>query len=157
MTNLEIERKFLVNSLECLKSSHSQKHLLQGYLCSDPNRTVRVRTDGVSGYITIKGKTVNVTRSEFEYKIPLSEAEDMLKLCEVKVEKTRHYIKVGNHLFEVDVFEGDNNGLVVAEIELKSEEEEFIKPQWLGKEVSGEDRYYNSSLATHPFSHWSEA
>ncbi|KAL7717280.1 CYTH domain-containing protein [Entamoeba marina] len=156
MTTVEIERKFLVNSLDCLKFSHYHESLLQGYLSDDPYCTVRVRTDGVYGYITIKGKTINVTRSEFEYKIPLSEAEVMLKLCKMKIEKTRHYVKIGNHSFEVDVFEGDNNGLVVAEIELKSEDEEFIKPQWLGKEVSGEDRYYNSSLATCPFSHWSE-
>ncbi|EKE41927.1 hypothetical protein ENUP19_0082G0091 [Entamoeba nuttalli] len=156
MTNTEIEKKFLVTSTEFLKQPHTQKKLLQGYLCSEPSRTVRIRTDGISGYITIKGETHGITRKEYEYTIPLKDAEELIQMCNEKIVKTRHYIPMGKHTYEVDVFEDKNKGLIVAEIELESETENFIKPQWLGKEVSQDPRYYNSQLTKKPYCEWIE-
>ena len=120
MSNIEIERKFLVKSTEFLTTPHEQKQLKQGYLCNEKTKTVRVRTDGVNGYITIKGATKGIERKEYEYQIPLNEAEELISMCDGVIEKTRHYFPIGNHIYEVDVFEGVNSGLIVAEVELKS-------------------------------------
>ncbi len=153
---VEIERKFLVNEnwkkdFQDLKG----KIIKQGYLNQDPERTVRVRIKGDQGFLTIKGKNDNISRVEFEYEIPLSDANSLLNLCEHSIiEKVRYEIKIENHIWEVDVFEGDNNGLIVAEIELNQENESFKVPNWVGLEVSLEDRYYNSNLSILPFKKW---
>jgi adenylate cyclase len=130
--------------------------LRQGYLCSDPARTVRVRIEGESGLLTIKSKSTGATRGEWEYPIPLAEAQELLdRLCERPlVEKYRRRIPYAGFTWEVDEFLGENAGLVVAEIELPSEDTSFDKPAWIGQEVTGEKRYYNSSLIRFPFSQW---
>ncbi len=153
----EIERKFLVTSNAFLIESTASYRIVQGYLNTAPERTVRVRIKGTKGYITIKGKgnATGTTRFEWEKEIALSEAEQLLLLCEDGViDKIRYEIPVGNHCFEVDVFSGVNQGLIVAEIELKSENEPFEKPNWLGDEVTGQERYYNAYLSTTPFKDW---
>ena len=154
---LEIERKFLVVS-DNFKSEASRKnHIAQGYLNSHPERTVRVRIKGESGFLTIKGKgnETGMTRFEWETEIALAEAKNLLQLCESGViEKIRYEVEVGNHLYEIDEFFGDNEGLVVAEIELNSEEETFEKPNWLGQEVTNDERYYNAYLSNNPFKNW---
>jgi adenylate cyclase len=155
--SLEIERKFLVKNEEFKKEAYQKKLLKQGYLNSDKNRTVRVRIADDKGFITIKGKSnsTGTTRFEWEKEIDLLEAEQLLLLCEPSViDKTRFYVKSENHIFEVDEFYSDNQGLIVAEIELNSENEQFKKPYWLGKEVTGNIKYYNSSLSKNPFKNW---
>lgn len=153
----EIERKFLVHSLDFIaEASHSQK-IAQGYLNSTPERTVRIRIKDEKGFITIKGKgdESGTTRFEWEKKIELYEAEALLKLCETGViDKTRYVIKKGNHTFEVDIFEGKNKGLIVAEIELSDTNEIFEIPNWLGEEVTGDERYYNAYLSKKAFTTW---
>ena len=152
----EIERKFLVKGNfkpEVFKSTR----IMQGYLSSVPERTVRVRINGEQGFITIKGKGNHsgIRRYEWEKEIPLNEAEELLQLCEPGViDKTRYLVKAGEHTFEVDEFHGDNAGLVVAEIELKAEDENFTRPDWLGEEVTGNPRYYNAMLSRDPFTRW---
>jgi CYTH domain-containing protein len=127
--------------------------MVQGYLCRDPERTVRVRIAGELAWVTIKGATSGCTRVEHEFEVPLAAAQGMLALClPVVIEKTRHEIRVGGHLWEVDEFHGANAGLVVAEIELGEESEDFEKPQWLGDEVTDDPRYYNASLTERPYS-----
>jgi len=152
---VEIERKFLLvgNDWKKLAAGTSYR---QGYLCSDNKRTVRVRTAGAKGYLTVKGKTVGAARSEYEYEIALADAQEMLEtLCEKPlIEKMRYKIAVKNHLWEVDEFLGENAGLIIAEIELTSEDEEFVKPDWIGAEVTGDQRYYNASLVKFPFAKW---
>ncbi len=149
----EIERKFLVQP--GWKPDGEGSRIAQGYLSSVPERTVRVRVRGRKGYLTVKGKNAGIQRAEFEYEIPLADAEAMLALCEQPlIEKTRYLIPQGELCWEVDVFEGDNAGLTVAEIELPSEDTSFARPEWLGEEVSGDLRYYNSSLIRHPFRAW---
>ena len=154
---IEIERKFLVSS-DAFKSDALRKnHIAQGYLNSTPERTVRVRIKDDTGYLTIKGKSneTGLSRFEWEKEIPLSEAQELLRLCEKGViEKTRFEIQVGSHLFEVDEFYGENEGLIIAEVELQSETEDFEKPIWLGTEVAQDIRYYNSYLSQHPFKSW---
>jgi adenylate cyclase len=154
---IEIERKFLVSS-DAFKSDALRKnHIAQGYLNSTPERTVRVRIKDDTGYLTIKGKSneTGLSRFEWEKEIPLSEAQELLRLCEKGViEKTRFEIQVGSHLFEVDEFYGENEGLIIAEVELQSETEDFEKPIWLGTEVTQDIRYYNSYLSQHPFKSW---
>jgi len=153
----EIERKFLVTSEAYKSEAFSQKRIVQGFLNTDPERTVRVRIKGEKGYLTIKGKSnkAGTTRFEWEQEIDVAEAEALLKLCEKGViEKTRFDVKVENHIFEIDEFYGDNEGLAVAEIELNEENEAFIKPQWLGKEVTGDVKYYNSNLSKNSFKNW---
>jgi CYTH domain-containing protein len=153
---LEIERKFLVNG-DFRSEVVEATRIVQGYLCSAPGRTVRIRTRDSKAYITIKGSagSKGFTRYEWEKEIPLEEAEELLLLCEqTLIEKTRYLIKHGNHLFEVDEFSGENAGLIIAEVELKSEDEYFEKPAWLGKEVTGDIRYYNSYLSGNPYSRW---
>jgi len=153
---LEIERKFLVNG-EFRSEVAEAVHIIQGYISTLPGRTVRIRIRGERGFITIKGMadSSGIVRYEWEKEIPLSEAKELLQLCEPGViEKTRHIIKAGKHLFEVDEFHGENAGLIIAEIELSSADEQFRKPSWLGKEVTGDPRYYNSALSGNPYSRW---
>ncbi len=153
----EIERKFLVTSTEFLSESIRSNRIVQGYLNSNPERTVRIRIKGTQGFITIKGKgnESGTTRFEWEKEIEVIEAEQLLLLCEDGViDKIRYEIPFGNHLYEVDVFEGDNKGLIIAEIELEDENESFEKPHWLGVEVTGDDRYYNASLSISSYKNW---
>jgi adenylate cyclase len=154
---VEIERKFLVASNEYLKSFTKQNRIVQGYLSSDPKRTVRVRLKDGNGYLTIKGESneSGLTRFEWEKEISYSDAENLLSLCEKGViDKIRYEVIVGVHVYEVDVFAKENEGLVIAEIELKDENESFEKPIWLGEEVTGDIRYYNSHLSTSPYKNW---
>lgn len=154
----EIERKFLVKG-NFTPDVFLSYRIVQGYICSQPGRTVRVRIRGKEGFLTIKGPSdaSGLSRYEFEQAIPLEDAEALLKLCEPGViDKIRHLARCGKHVWEIDVFQGDNEGLVVAEIELETEQELFDKPAWLGKEVSGDRRFYNSMLAKHPYSEWKD-
>lgn len=154
---LEIERKFLVLSHDFIKASFTHHRIVQGYLNSNPERTVRIRIKGNKGFLTIKGKgnESGTTRLEWETEIPLEDAEKLLPLCENGViDKVRYEIKVGKHVFEVDVFSGENAGLIMAEIELESEDEVFEKPIWIGKEVTNDVKYYNAYLSHHPFRSW---
>ncbi len=154
---IEIERKFLVLSNDFLKEVFVEKRIVQAYLNSNPERAVRVRINGDKGYLTIKGKgnETGTTRFEWETEIPIADADKLLLLCEEGIiEKTRYEIQIGKHLFEVDVFEGENQGLILAEIELQSEDEFFIKPYWLGQEVTNDERFYNAYLSNHPFRSW---
>jgi len=149
---LEIERKFLVASLDFKKVAVKQTRIVQAYLNSHPERSVRVRIKGEKGILTIKGKgsETGMSRFEWEKEIPLIEAESLLLLCESgSIDKI-----VGHHIYEVDEFFGENKGLVVAEIELSSETETFEKPDWLGNEVTGQNKYYNSNLVKLPFCRW---
>jgi len=153
----EIERKFLVKS-DYKSSTTKASRIIQGYLSSVPERTVRVRIKDKKGYLTIKGPVneSGASRYEWEKQIPPEEAEELLSLCEPGIiDKTRHIIPAGNNLFfEVDEFHGNNEGLVVAEIELPNENFSFDRPGWLGKEVTGDKRYYNSMLKRYPFESW---
>lgn len=153
----EIERKFLVTSDAFKNESIKQTRITQGYLSSVPERTVRVRVKGVKGYITIKGigNTSGAARYEWEKEIPVSEVEELLKICEPGViDKTRYEVQAGSFTFEVDEFYGENQGLIVAEIELSDENDKFDKPSWLGEEVTGDARYYNSMLMKNPYTKW---
>jgi len=152
----EIERKFLVKG-EFKPDTKKETRITQGYLSSIPERTVRVRVKGDNGFITIKGigSESGASRYEWEKEIPVDEVKDLLKICEPGViDKTRFLVDSGNHTFEVDEFHGENNGLVVAEIELASETESFEKPEWLGEEVTGNTKYYNSMLMKNPYTKW---
>lgn len=153
----EIERKFLVKN-SCFETlATAKKKIAQGYLNTAPERTVRIRIANEKAYLTIKGKgnESGMTRFEWEKEIAIEEASALLLLCEKGViEKTRFEIPVGNHLYEVDVFYGENEGLVIAEIELSSEQEAFQKPDWLGTEVTNDERYYNAYLSKNPFKNW---
>ena len=154
---IEIERKFLVTSEAFKKEAFTQNRIAQGYLSSILERTVRVRIKGDKGFLTIKGASneSGLSRFEWEKEIPVVEATALLKLCEKGViDKTRFEVKIGNHIFEVDEFYGENEGLIIAEIELQSESETFEKPDWIGKEVTTDKRYYNSCLSQHPFRDW---
>ncbi len=151
----EIEHKFLVKNSNWKKGIKSFSRIAQGYLNSDPERTTRVRVKGDKGYLTIKGKNEGIVRQEFEYEIPLKDAEQLLRICEQPlVEKIRSEVLVGSHTWDVDEFLGINEGLIVAEIELKSTLEEFEVPEWAGKNVSNDRKYYNSSLIKNPFKQW---
>ncbi len=152
----EIERKFLVAG-DFKKDAFKATRITQGYLCSVPERTVRVRVKGEKGYITIKGigSASGASRFEWEKEIPVEEVKQLLEICEPGViDKTRYLVKSGEHTFEVDEFYGDNDGLVVAEVELHSEDEAFVKPEWLGEEVTGDAKYYNSMLMKNPYRNW---
>jgi CYTH domain-containing protein len=154
---IEIERKFLVLSDDYKKEAFSQKRIVQGYLSSVPERTVRVRIKGDQGFLTIKGKSndAGTSRMEWEKEITVADAEQLLSLCEKgAIDKVRYEIKAGPHTFEVDEFFGDNAGLVIAEIELADENDAFEKPQWLGSEVTGDERYYNAYLSNNPYTLW---
>lgn len=151
----EIERKFLVKG-DVWRSLAEGTKYRQGYLSSAKERVVRVRTINDKGFLTIKGITVGATRSEFEYEIPLEDTDFMLdQLCEqYLIEKNRYKIKLDDLIWEVDEFFGRNDGLIVAEVELTSEDQEFEKPDWIGKEVTADPRYYNSNLVKDPFTEW---
>lgn len=150
----EIERKFLVDLSKWNKTGRAIK-MEQGYLTIESRKVVRVRVAGKKAYLTIKGNHVGITRDEFEYEIPLNDAKQLLKMCVGNtIQKTRFMEKIGGKLWEVDVFEGVNKGLVVAEIELENEDEEFIKPIWLLDEVSTDMRYSNNNLSKLPYSEW---
>jgi len=149
----EIERKFLVQA--SWQPQDEGIKIAQGYLSTVPERTVRVRIKGDKGYLTIKGKNQGISRAEFEYEIPLADAEELLKLAEQPIlSKVRYLEQHGNRLWEIDVFAGENQGLVVAEVELPDEGADFSRPRWLGQEVSGDVRYYNANLIKNPFSLW---
>ena len=153
----EIERKFLVTNTDFISESNSNNRIVQGYLNSDPSRTVRVRIKGEQGFLTIKGKgnASGTTRFEWEKEIDVAEAEALLLLCEKGIiDKIRYEILVGKHTFEVDVFSGENQGLIMAEVELSNENDFFEKPKCLGNEVTGDKRYYNSYLSKNPFISW---
>ncbi len=148
---VEIERKFLVVGDAWRCNVTVSRALRQGYLSRDETSTVRVRTDGTYAWLTIKTGGQGMIRSEFEYSIPVSDAEELLDACPGRVvEKVRHIVPHGRHQWEIDVFHGKNAGLVLAEIELDAEHEEFAYPPWIGDEVTGDPRYYNSRLAEHP-------
>lgn len=154
---IEIERKFLVLSDAFKKEAHTHKRITQGYLSSHPERTLRVRIKGDTGYITIKGKgnASGTSRMEWEKEIPVAEAEQLLTLSESgAIDKIRYEVRYGRHTYEVDEFFGENQGLIVAEIELDDENEAFEKPHWLGKEVTGDERYYNAYLSNNPYLSW---
>ncbi len=154
---IEIERKFLVISEEYKAQAFKRIRITQGFLNTHPERTVRVRLTNDEGILTIKGKSSEDGLSRFEWEKPISkeDAEKLLELCEtVKIDKIRYLVKVENHTFEIDEFYGDNEGLVVAEVELKHENEDFIKPDWLGEEVTGQSKYYNSQLSKQPYYTW---
>ncbi len=149
----EIEKKFLVVGSDWRGANGTR--ICQGYLNRDKDRTVRVRIAGEQAYLTVKGATKGNTRAEFEYEIPLADAEQLLALCDgPTIEKIRHNVVHGDHLWEVDEFLGQNSGLVVAEIELAAENDAFSKPPWVGREVSDDSRYFNSQLATNPYCNW---
>jgi adenylate cyclase len=151
---VEIERKFLVLQDKWKPKSAGVK-IKQGYLSVDPERTIRIRQAGEKAFLTVKGKSVGISRAEFEYEIPLPDAEILLKMCvENIIEKTRYVEKVGDFIWEIDVFEGQNSGLVLAEVELTSENQEFEIPVWAGEEVSGDYRYFNAWISKNPYSIW---
>ena len=156
--SFEIERKFLVKSKDYQRESHKKFYVKQGFLNTNKHRTVRIRISDKNAFLTIKGVSdkSGVSRFEWEKEIPVKEAKQLLLLCEKGIiEKNRYLIKYGNHIFEVDEFLGKNEGLVIAEIELSNENEGFEKPNWLGKEVTGDVKYYNSQLSKKPFTNWS--
>lgn len=154
--SVEIERKYLVKSDSWRTKSDTGVYIEQGYFPTAPGVTVRVRIAESKAFLTIKGKTINISRSEFEYEIPLSHAKNMLsEFCSNRVvSKTRYLVKEDTHTWEVDVFDHDNAGLVTAEIELTSENEKFAIPDWLGDDVSHDMSYKNSSLLFKPYSKW---
>ena len=152
----EIERKFLVNG-DFKSQAYAQSHIVQGYICSARGRTVRVRIRDDRGYLTIKGASADngLSRYEWEKEIPQAEAEELMKLCEPGViDKTRYLVRSGHHIFEVDEFYGDNEGLILAEVELSAPDEAYEKPSFIGREVTGDIRFYNSHLMKYPFKAW---
>ncbi|KIA87114.1 CYTH domain-containing protein [Flavobacterium sp. AED] len=154
---IEIERKFLVKDDSFKRDAFTENHIAQGYLSSVPERTVRVRIKGKKGFLTIKGisNESGLSRFEWEKEIPVEEAKNLLLLCEKGViDKTRFEVKLGNHVYEIDVFHGQNDGLIIAEIELGSENETFEKPNWLSNEVTNDKHYYNSYLSNNPYKSW---
>ncbi|MBZ9629592.1 CYTH domain-containing protein [Salegentibacter sp. LM13S] len=153
----EIERKYLVVSNDFRKEACKNSGIKQGFLNTDPERTVRLRITGEKAFLTIKGKSSKngLTRFEWEKEIDKKEAEALFELCEPGIiEKTRYLVKAGNFIFEIDEFHGKNEGLIVAEIELNKETDVFQKPKWLGKEVTGDVKYYNSQLSKNPYKNW---
>jgi CYTH domain-containing protein len=157
MEHLEIERKFLVTSDAYRQEATSQTRIAQGFLNTDPSRTVRVRIMGDKGFLTVKGATNDsgTTRFEWEIEIGTTEATNLIDLCESGIlEKIRYNVPAGQHVFEVDEFLGENKGLIVAEVELNHEDEKFERPNWLGDEVTGQRKYYNSQLSKTPFKTW---
>ena len=151
---VEIERKFLVQGDAWRRGAQGVRYV-QGYLNRDKARTVRVRIAGTQGFLTVKGQSVGATRAEFEYPIPVEDAQALLALSDGPcIDKTRYCVPLDGVVWEVDVFAGDNAGLVVAEVELPSEDAPFTRPSWLGAEVTHDARYFNSSLSRHPFGSW---
>lgn len=157
MNHIETERKFLVKDDTYKRYATESHRMTQGYICRESGRTVRVRISDGRGWLTIKGASSGngLSRYEWEKEIPADEAERLLVLCmEGTIDKTRYIVPFEGHSFEVDEFYGDNEGLTVAEVELENETEPFSRPEWLGKEVTGDRRYYNSMLTEHPYSQW---
>lgn len=157
MEHLEIERKFLVRSDGFKQNATSQTRIVQGFLNTDPERTVRVRIKGERGFLTVKGASneSGTTRFEWETEISVAEAANLIDLCEAGIlEKVRFEVPLGKHMFEVDEFLGENKGLLLAEVELTHEDERFERPDWLGQEVTGQVQYYNSQLSIKPFKEW---
>ena len=166
MSGLEIEKKFLVRNSDYKRQKSGSSHIQQGYICSDRGRTVRVRIRDHSGYLTIKGPSTDngLSRYEFEKEISFEEAQELMKLCEKSevtnkpliIDKTRYLVEYGHHTFEVDEFHGDNEGLVIAEVELKLGEDpnEIDLPDFIGDDVTGDRKYYNSQLLNNPFTLW---
>lgn len=157
---LEIERKFLVCDRSYRELAYEKSRIKQGYISSAHGRTVRVRIRDGQGFLTIKGASDErgVKRYEWEHEIPLQEAEELMLLCEPGlIDKTRYLVKSGEHVFEVDEFYGENEGLVIAEVELSEEQEEFERPAFLGEEVTGQIAYYNSYLMKHPYTEWKKS
>ena len=152
----EIERKFLID-ISGVKSIGSGSWIKQGYISTTDNTAVRIRVTGTVAYLTLKGENQGATRPEFEYEIPIEDANEIIKeLCSGPViDKTRYLVEYGSHTWEIDVFHGDNDGLIVAEVELESETEEVDLPKWVINEVTGEVKYYNTSLLDNPFNKWS--
>ncbi|GAB4269606.1 MAG: CYTH domain-containing protein [Methylomicrobium sp.] len=153
---IEIEHKYLLINDEWRHLvTHSMRYR-QGYLTSNSNCSVRVRTGNDKAWLNIKSATIGSSRDEYEYEIPYQDADEMMqRLCKRPlIEKTRHFVPVGKHIWEVDEFEGENEGLIVAEIELSSHEETFVKPSWIGQEVTSDLRYYNNNLAANPYRQW---
>lgn len=154
----ETERKFLLANESWKSAVVRQLEIKQGYLSTDRERTVRVRLKGDHGFLTIKGESIGISRQEFEYEIPYEDARSLIRLCLPPViEKIRYEVSHHGHLWEIDVFAGANAGLVVAEIELADEAEAFVRPPWLGAEVSDDPRYFNSQLVAHPYKEWEQA
>ena len=155
----EIERKFLVEGDTWRERVESSVAIVQGYVANNANATVRVRVKGEQAFLTIKGASHGIRRSEFEYPIPVEDARAMLRELAVfpPVEKVRYRVREGEHLWDLDVFAGENAGLVMAEVELGAEDEVFALPDWAGDEVSADPRYYNVNLARNPFRHWRSA
>ena len=153
---LEIERKYLVINDKWKENILSESVLKQGYIANQPNATVRVRIAGEVAYLNIKSATTGITREEFEYQIPLSDAEQILEQVAEHpfIDKTRYKVQWGSHVWDLDLFAGENQGLIMAEVELNSEDESFELPPWAGKEVFGDPRYYNASLVKHPYTQW---
>ncbi|PXZ45346.1 MULTISPECIES: CYTH domain-containing protein [Sanguibacteroides] len=152
----EIERKFLVNG-DFKSQAFNKTQITQGYLSSVPERSVRVRIKGDRAYLTVKGKgnATGANRFEWEKEISVGEAEALLQICEPGIiNKTRYYVKADKFTYEIDEFHGGNEGLILAEIELEDENDTFPKPEWIGEEVTGKRKYYNSMLSKHPFSEW---
>ncbi len=152
----EIERKFLVKG-DYKPFVNKSIRIIQGYLSSHPERSVRIRLKGEKAFLTVKGASNESGTSRFEWEIEIKkeDAEKLLNMCEPgKIDKTRHLVKAGKHVFEVDEFYGDNDGLTIAEIELSSEDEHFEKPDWLGEEVTGDEKYYNAMLSRNSFKNW---
>jgi len=155
----EIERKYLVLDDSFKREAFSKSHIQQGYICSERGRTVRIRIRDTRAYITIKGPSLNggLSRYEFEQEIPFDDAQQLMQLCEPGIiDKTRWLVKSDRHTFEVDEFHGDNDGLVMAEVELENEQDTPKIPHFIGKEVTGDRRYYNSQLRQRPFKTWAD-
>lgn len=153
---IEIERKFLVTDNSYRDMAYHCNKMVQGYLCRENGNSVRIRISDDKAYLTVKGPSHDggISRYEWEKEITQEEATELLQLCGPKIEKCRYLVKCGNHTYEVDEFYGDNEGLVVAEIELGSDNEEFLKPSFIGEEVTGQVRYYNSHLTRFPYKEW---
>jgi adenylate cyclase len=153
---IEIERKYLVKNNSWQANVESQAHIMQGYLANNDHSAIRVRVKGDAAYLTVKGATPGISRSEFEYRIPVEDAEAMLRDLAVfpAIDKVRYRVKSGGHVWDLDLFAGENEGLVMAEVELGAEDEAFEMPEWAGEEVSDDSRYYNVNLARNPYKHW---
>ncbi len=152
----EIEHKYLIINDDWKAHADDGIQIIQGYMGSNEKSSIRIRINGDKANLNIKSKTIGIKRSEYDYKIPLEEAKEMLEiLCDKPlIEKTRYHVKHENHTWEIDVFAGDNEGLIIAEIELDTTDETFNLPDWAGEEVSNDPRYYNICLVTHPFKQW---
>ena len=154
---IEIERKYLVNSSDYRSLAFSKSHIVQGFLNTHPDRVVRIRIEDDIGFLTVKGRsnTEGTSRFEWEKKIPATEARQLLELCEKEIlEKIRYCVRMGNHIIEIDEFLGTNRGLVIAEIEFEKEDDKIEVPSWVGLEVTGDIKYYNSHLSKYPYKEW---